>query len=480
MTSTETAKTFVLDTNVLIHDPEALFKFEEHHLLIPIFVIEELDGLKKGANEVGRNARHTLRLLDALDAEGKLGSPSETRTAFVNDSKGTLEIALSSPLYRDSIPQDLDWDKKDNKIIAVAVANEAILVTKDTNVRVKARAIGVKTADYETDKVNYDGLYSGHSEAFISENDLNLLYSEGFATKNQVNLHDCPPNEYVTFYSTDNPKHSAIARYDAFNEIFVLVSGSTMKPAGLMPKNSEQLMAIDALMNPDIKLVTLVGVAGTGKTLCALAAAIQGVDSQEYSKALVARPVVPMGNDVGYLPGSLEEKLGPWMAPIRDSVDFLMGTALSHKKEPKKETKEPKKSSKASKPGKVVKELERDYYEKDAGKLPGVDELVAHGMLELCTLTFMRGRSIPNQFIVVDEVQNCSPHEIKTLITRAGEGTKIVLTGDPDQIDTPYLDASSNGLTYVVDRFREEKIAAHVTLTKGERSELAEIAARIL
>ena len=480
MTSTETAKTFVIDTNVLIHDPEALFKFEENHVVIPICVLEELDGLKKSANEVGRNARQALRLLDALDAEGKLGAPSDSRTEYVNDSNGTLEIALSTQVYRESLPQDLDWDKNDNKIIATALANAAILVTKDTNVRVKARALGLKTADYETDKVSYEGLYTGHSEAFISENDLNLLYSEGFATKNQVNLHSCPPNEYVTFYSTDNPKHSAIARYDAFNEIFVLVSGSTMKPSGLMPRNAEQLMAIDALMNPDIKLVTLVGKAGTGKTLCALAAAIQGVDYGEYSKALVARPVIPMGNDVGYLPGSLEEKLGPWMVPIRDSVDFLMGTALTQKKEPKKEPKDGKKSSKAPKPGKVVKELERDYYEKDAGKLPGVDELVAHGMMELCTLTFMRGRSIPNQFIILDESQNCSPHEVKTLLTRAGEGTKIVLTGDPEQIDTPYLDACSNGLTYVVDRFREEKIAAHVTLTKGERSELAEIAARVL
>jgi PhoH-like ATPase len=355
---------------------------------------------------------------------------------------------------------------------------DGVLVSKDTNLRIKAASVGIPVENYENDKISYTDLYTGHSEAYISEDTLNSLYQEGFASKEQTGLYECFPNEYVTFFSLDNPKHSAITRWDAGHNLFVLVSGSTIKPSGLAPKNSEQLMAIDCLMNPDIKLITLVGVAGTGKTLCALAAALQCQDIGDFDKILVARPVVPMGNDIGYLPGSEQEKLAPWMAPIRDSISFLMGESIRRSR--KEDKKEEKKVSKSSKPGKITKALEKEYYEKDAGKLPGMEELQAHGLLELCTLTYMRGRSIPNQFIILDEGQNCTPHEIKTILTRAGEGTKIVITGDPEQIDTPYLDSSSNGLSYVVEKFRGENIAAHVVLTKGERSELAEIAARIL
>jgi PhoH-like ATPase len=469
-------KTYVLDTNVLIHDPEALFKFEEHRVVIPITVVEELDGLKKDSREVGRNARQSLRLLDKLIEEGRVGSGIP-----VNDQGGIVEILLLDRLVKLVLPEELEWTVADNRILGVAKQTEGILVSKDTNIRIKASALGVPAQNYENDKVSYVDLYTGHQDAYISEDALNLLYSEGFLNRDQARLFECFPNEFITFHSIDEPKHSAIARWDKGHELFVLVSGSVLKPSGLMPKNTEQLLALDALMNPDIKLVTLVGVAGTGKTLCALAAALQCQDNGDYDKILVARPVVPMGNDIGYLPGSEQEKLAPWMAPIRDSISFLMGESIRRSR--KEVKKEDKKVSKSTKPGKIIKALEKEYYdkdEKDAGKLPGMDELQAHGLLELCTLTYMRGRSIPNQYIIVDEGQNCTPHEMKTILTRAGEGTKIVITGDPEQIDTPYLDASSNGLSYVVEKFRGEKIAAHVTLTKGERSELAEIAARVL
>lgn len=478
MTPEDTRKIFVLDTNVLMHDPEALFKFAEHHIVIPISVIGELDDHKKDQRESGRNTRQALRHIDKLAEEGKLGTGEA-----INAAGGTIEVVVEEDTFKSQIPSNMKWDIVDNRILAVAIGNDAILVSKDTNLRIKAYALGITPENYNNDKVDVSELYTGHREGYISENNLNLLYSQGYIEKSAEVLVeddlDFYPNMYVTLKSLDNPKHSAIVRYDSTLEIFGLVSGATYKPSGLQPRNSEQLMAIDAILNPDIKLVTLVGKAGCGKTLVALAGALDGVlDTLLYTKLLVARPIVPLGADVGYLPGTLEEKLGPWTAPIFENIDFLMDVSMKEvlkveKKSGEKGVKGPKKST-------VRKEMEQEFYAKEFAKMPGAQELVANGKLEVAAITYIRGRTLPNLAIIIDESQNLTPHEIKTIVTRVGEGTKIILTGDIEQIDAAYLDSGSNGLSYLVDKFKGEKIAAHITLTKSERSELSEIASRIL
>lgn len=476
-----TRKIFVLDTNVLMHDPEAIFKFAEHRLILPISVIEELDQHKKDLREVGRNARQALRNVNKLIDENKFGNGEA-----INATGGTFEVALSEDEFKHMLPSDLKWEVVDNKILSVAKAFGAILVSKDTAIRIKAKALDIPSEDYSNDKVDISELYTGHREGYISEDNLNLLYEQGHIDKSaEVLVEDDVeyyPNMYVTLKSLDNPKHSAIVRYDSVMGIFGLLSGALYKPSGLTPRNSEQLMAMDAILNPDIKLVTLVGKAGCGKTLVALAGALDGVlDTQEYTKLLVARPIVPMGADIGYLPGSMEEKLAPWTAPIFENIDFLMDISMKEVlKAPKKTAEKPVKGQKCLKKSTVRKELEDEYYAKEFAKMPGAQELIANGKLEVAAITYIRGRTLPNLALIIDECQNLTPHEVKTIITRIGEGSKIILTGDIEQIDAAYLDSSSNGLSYLVDRFKNEKISAHITLTKSERSELSEIASRIL
>ena len=896
MTTMSTRKNYVLDTNIFMHDANALFKFAEHNIIIPITVLEELEAHKKDAREVGRNTRHSLNNLDRLAEDGLIGTGKS-----INQSGGTLEICVEEDQFKTMLPMAFTWELADNRIMAVTEAFNATLVTKDTALRIKARSAGIPVENYKHDQVDVSEMYTGHRKGYLTEEDLDKLYEQGYIEAAAEKFIDPEvvtyPNMCVTFMSLDNVKHSAVARFDAGLGIFCCISGSILKPAGLQARNQEQLSAFDLLLNPDIALVTLVGKAGCGKaqpldslvltptgyvemwslkvgdsvmcpdgnssliqgifpqgekdiykvtfsdgssteccdehlwnvksvqdrnykrdyrtlplselrkeiikspdgkspkrnwsipvvgqsinftsdvplpldpyllglllgdggitayvgfttadqfiqdkcdslleqygcklvkkigdnydyyiqqisydrrngckfnlttpdgitttykyikdvtdsgfsmhsayrsssnltkdiqgnswervpkdfisankvknnlcnlglfgkksdnkfipkeylytsvenriellrglmdtdgfvdargvsvefysiskelaygvkflveslgglvtlsikdthyidkggnkvvcqpcyrlylrlppsinpfnlprkrdrytpktkyvptrfienvelvgkkeaqcilidnpnhlyitnnfivthnTLVSLAAAMQMVlEEGLYDKILVARPVVPMGNDVGYLPGDINEKMAIWMNPIKDNVEFLLNLSVATelKKIDKDADKAKKVAKKVSAKATVAKEYNDISYAKDFAKIPGMDELLASGKMEIAPLTFIRGRSLPRQLLICDESQSLSPHEIKTIITRMGEGSKIIFTGDIEQIDAPYLDASSNGLSYIVEKFKSEKIAAHITLEKCERSELADIASRIL
>jgi len=436
-------KVYILDTNVFLHDPLAMLRFEDNDVVVPITVIEEIDTFKKDQSEIGRNARQLSRQLDSFRQQAHL-------TEGVSlESGGTLKVVLFTTEAYNMLPPELQTDKADNRILAVALQMKAececpvVFVTKDTNLRIKADAVGLDAQDYESDKVSIEDLYSGTAEIEIDKNEVDRFYGQGYLDLTA----DLLPNQCVTLVEAGNPSHTAIGRYQAALERVVpLVRVPKDGLWGIHPRNREQQFAIDMLLNDDIQLVTLVGKAGTGKTLLAIAAGLYKVsDEGAYSRLLVSRPVFPMGRDLGFLPGDVEEKLAPWMQPIFDNVDLMLGMV-----------------------------------DEQGKRKRGYRELVDMGLLEIEPLTYIRGRSIPKQYMIVDEAQNLTPHEIKTIITRAGEGTKIVLTGDPYQIDNPYVDSSSNGLTYTVEKIKGQDIAAHVTLTKGERSPLAELAANLL
>ncbi len=436
-------KIFVLDTNVLLHDPEALFKFEDNDVIIPITVIEEIDRFKKDQNETGRNARHISRILDGMRANRGLTEGVKLETG------GMLRVEIYRAEYLTKLPPELQVDRGDNRILAVAMKLQetcdckVVFVTKDTNLRIKSDALELPAEDYESDKVSIEDLYPGASQVELEKDVIDRFYGQGYL--------DLPgeyyPNHCLTLVDKSNPSHTALGRYNkAMQQVVPLIRIPKEGVWGIHSRNREQQFALDMLMNDDIQLVTLVGKAGTGKTLLAIAAGLLKVaDENIYNRLLVSRPVFPMGKDLGFLPGDIEEKLAPWMQPIFDNVELLLGNVEDHGKRKR-----------------------------------GYKELVDMGFLEIEALTYIRGRSIPRQFLIVDEAQNLTPHEIKTIITRAGEGTKIVLTGDPYQIDNPYVDSSSNGLTYVVEKFKEQQIAGHIILTKGERSPLAELAANLL
>jgi PhoH-like ATPase len=420
-------KNFVLDTNVLLYDPQALFKFEENNLIIPITVIEEIDRFKKDMNETGRNARQVSRYIDDLRKKGSLASGVKLETG------GMLRVEIYEDRVMKRLPPELREERGDNRILAVAVdvkEKEAdlpiIFVTKDTNLRIKADAIGLIAEELDTDATQIDHFHGQGGVELAG---------------------DYKANEFVTLRDSLNPSHTAIGRFDAVQKKLVPVKKVAKDGIwSIHPRNREQAFALDLLLDDSIKLVTLVGKAGTGKTLLAIAAGLhKTAEENVYNRLLVSRPVFPMGKDLGFLPGDIEEKLAPWMQPIFDNVELLLS---GHEME-KRHTK-------------------------------GYKELMAMGIMEIEPLTYIRGRSIPNQYMIVDEAQNLTPHEIKTIVTRAGEGTKIVLTGDPYQIDNPYVDSSSNGLTYLVERFKGEAISGHVTMMKGERSDLAELAANLL
>jgi len=436
-------KTFVLDTNVLLHDPQALFSFEDNDLVIPMTVIEELDRFKKELSETGRNARQFSRIIDGLRTKAKLVEGVALETG------GHLRVDLYTEAHLKGLPPELRTDHGDNRILAVALdvksrsASPVVFVTKDINLRIKADVVGLTAEDYETDKVSLEELYTGTAEVHCSQDDVDLFYSQGFLPIEEEYL----ANQCLTLVDTTNPSHTALARYNRpLRQAVALLRAPNDGLWGIHPRNREQQFAFDMLLNEDIQLVTLVGKAGTGKTLLAIAAGLhKSADEGQYSRLLVSRPIFPLGRDIGFLPGDIDEKLSPWMQPIFDNVELLLGSV-----------------------------------EEGSKRKRGYKELVDLGLLEIEPLTYIRGRSIPKQYMIVDEAQNLTPHEIKTIITRAGEGTKIVLTGDPYQIDNPYIDSSSNGLTYVVDKFKGEDIACHVTLDKGERSILAELAANLL
>ncbi len=437
-------KTFVLDTNVLLYDPYALYRFQENTIVVPITVIEEIDKFKKDMNETGRNARQVSRLLDDFRSSGCLSK------GISLPSGGILRVEIFEERAISALPPELRIDKGDNRILAVAMDIKhkedkcpVILVSKDTNLRIKADALGLTAEDYESDKVEIEDLYSGMTEVAVEAVTVDTFHGQGWIAP----MANMLANQYVTMTDAANAAHSASGRYDATQEkILPLRKGGKDGIWSIFPRNREQSYALDMLLDDSIKLVTLVGKAGTGKTLLAIAAGLHKVAEENvYNRLLVSRPVFPMGKDIGFLPGDIEEKLAPWMQPIFDNVELLLSGHEAEKRHSK-----------------------------------GYKELVAMGIMEIEPLTYIRGRSIPNQFMIVDEAQNLTPHEIKTIITRAGEGTKIVLTGDPYQIDNPYVDSSSNGLTYLVERLKNLKITGHITMTKGERSELAELAANLL
>jgi PhoH-like ATPase len=436
-------KTYILDTNVLLHDPQAIFRFEDNDLVIPITVIEEIDRFKKDQSEIGRNARQISRLLDGFRKQAHLIE------GVTLEKGGVLKVEIFTEEALKRLPPELRSDQGDNRILAVALKMQeqsqfpVVFVTKDTNLRIKADAVGLPAEDYESDKVSIDELYSGTAQLMVEKEEVDRFYGQGYLESPQ----DFLPNQFVTLAAAANPSHTALCRYQStLRRLVPLIRTPKEGVWGIHSRNREQQFAFDLLLNDDIQLVTLVGKAGTGKTLLAIAAGLFKVaDEGSYHRLLVSRPIFPMGRDLGFLPGDVEEKLAPWMQPIFDNVELLLGSV-----------------------------------EERGKRKRGYKELVDMGILEIEPLTYIRGRSIPKQFMIVDEAQNLTPHEIKTIITRAGEGTKIVLTGDPYQIDNPYVDSSSNGLAYVVEKFKGQEISGHITLTKGERSCLAELAANLL
>ncbi len=449
-------KTFILDTNVLLFDPLAMLKFGANDIVIPITVIEEIDKFKKDLTENGRNARQISRFIDEMRAKGNL------LEGVSLDGKGILYVDIPDE-KGNLLPAVFDSNKADNAILSTAMKHKkidsrkvVIFVTKDTNLRIKADILGLKAVDYEPGDQKIDELYSGIRYIECAKKDIDNFYKEKkMALTGLKNTAGLLPNEYVILRDLSDRSHTALGRYDLNGGTIVpLLKGALEGVWGITPKNVEQIFALDMLLNDDIRLVSIIGKAGTGKTLLALAAGLSmTIDDGSYTRLLVSRPVFPLGKDIGYLPGDIEEKLNPWMAPIFDNLEYILGSGES--------------SSSAT--GK-----------KRPGGARKWQELINQGMLNIEPLTYIRGRSIANQYLIVDEAQNLTPHEIKTILTRAGNYTKIVLTGDCFQIDNPYIDSSSNGLSYVVERFKDQKIAGHVTLVKGERSELAELSANLL
>ena len=443
-------KIFVLDTSVILYDPQCLFRFDDNIVVIPITVLEEMDGFKKELSETGRNARQFSRFLDESRKKGSLTDGVET------PSHGLVMVELVQDIDQ-YLPEVLDHRKADHRILGVALKqrklnpkNQVVFVTKDVNLRVKADALGLQAVDFEPSRVSLDELYAG-IQVFDVPGDVVDTFNE--QKRLPIEDKDLYPNAYIMLRDQHNQKHTSLGRYESKDREIVPLRTMPQGVWGIKPRNVEQQFVIDALLDDSVSLVSLVGKAGTGKTLMALACGLQRtIDDGRYQKLLVSRPVFPLGKDIGYLPGEIEEKLNPWMQPIFDNVDFIMSSSGSGS----------------------------DHKPNKRGKGEAWRELVSQGMLQIEPLTYIRGRSLAYQFLIVDESQNLTPHEIKTIITRAGEGTKVVLTGDCYQIDNPYIDSSNNGLTYVVEAFKHERISAHVTLSKGERSELAELATNLL
>ncbi|MEM6369134.1 MAG: PhoH family protein [Myxococcota bacterium] len=436
-------KNFVLDTNVLLHDPEAIFAFADNQVILPIYVIEEIDKFKRDASELGRAARAISRSLDSIRKQGRISE------GVLLENGGTLRVGFTS----EALPAEMAvaGNEMDSRIIAVALATKekepdrpCILVSKDVNLRIRADALGLRAEDYETERADIEELWPGRRLVEVKPELIRRLRAEQSLV---LPFESEAPNEFMVL---DSSEGTALARVSPDQSSLRLVSEAS-PTWGITPRNLEQSMAMELLLDDEVQLVSLVGKAGTGKTLLAIAAGLQRTAEQQvYQRVLVSRPIFPMGKDLGYLPGTVEEKMGPWMQPIFDNVEFLMGLSDSAK---------PKNGRAKS----------RSYR-----------ELIDLDLLQVEPLTYIRGRSIPEQYMIVDEAQNLTPHEVKTILTRAGTGTKIVLTGDPYQIDNPYMDASNNGLVYVVKRMKGERISGHVTLIKGERSALAELAANRL
>ncbi|MGO4541358.1 PhoH family protein [Paenibacillus sp. YIM B09110] len=441
-------KIFVLDTNVLLHDPQAIFAFDDNEVIIPAVVLEEIDSKKRLADELGRNARTISRLLDKMRENGHL------HEGIVLPGGGLLKVELNHRSFI-RVQEMFGEMSNDNRILAVALNyhneqdNETekrsiVLVSKDVLVRIKADVLGLQAQDYLSDRVVVSSdFYAGYMTLYVHPAVIDEFYSYRFLTINNMHLNiRLNPNEFVILRDEMGTSKSALLKVSQDGVKLEPLFLSNDPVWGITARNAQQRMALELLLNDDIPLVTLTGKAGTGKTLLALAAGLLKVeDEHKYKKLLIARPVVPMGKDIGYLPGEKEEKLRPWMQPIYDNLEYLFDT-------------------------------------KKSGDIDKI--LMGLGSIQVEALTYIRGRSIPGQFIIIDEAQNLTKHEVKTIVSRVGEGSKIVLMGDPEQIDHPYLDSISNGLTHIVERFRSEGISGHMTLEKGERSKLAQLAADLL
>jgi PhoH-like ATPase len=438
-------KTFVLDTNVILHNPQALVSFADNIVLLPIEVLEELDRFKRNRDEKGRNARIAIRMLDEFRQKGEPGE------GYPLENGGMLKIAIGID-YEKASQVGLSKEVIDNRILIAAYAlkqkgEHVIFVSKDINARIKADALGINSVDFEKQKVDFEHFYSGWHALNVERSDIDAFYKK---KEHRVEKGEFFPNEFALLVDKQDPKHTAIGRYKEEFEILMPLIFNKAHVMSVRPRNKEQVMATELLLNDDVTLVTLVGSAGTGKTLLAIAAGLQKViRDRSYAGLLISRPVMPLGKDIGYLPGTKEEKLENWMGPVFDNLEYIFHT--------EKKDKEAKVNVKSQ-----------------------IEKYIKEEIIELEAMTFMRGRSIPDRFIIIDEAQNMTPHEVKTVISRVGNNSKMVLTGDPYQIDNPYLDSSSNGLTYCAEKMKGQRMFGHITLTRSERSFLASLAADIL
>ncbi len=433
------SKIFVIDTSVILYNHDAIMSFEDNDVALPITVLEELDQFKKGNDTKNFEAREFTRILDRLSQS----SPLQDWVALGNPKGGRIRVVMNKPNGLDAT-QVFAEDKPDHRILNTALfltkenpSRRVVLVSKDINLRLKAKSLNIYAEDYETGKVkNVDELYSGKSEIHLKDNTvIDLLYEQGFCTPSDLNLSHLRANHYFIIKSSSA---SVLARYNSVKDCIEKIDKKTVQK--ITPRNAEQVFALDAILNPEVKLVTLQGIAGTGKTLLALAGALD--QRNNYDQLFVARPIIPLSNrDIGFLPGDVGSKIGPYMEPLYDNIKFIHS----------------------------------QYREKDR-EFKSITEALENEHIVVSPLAYIRGRSLSNIIFIIDEAQNLTPHEVKTIITRAGENTKMIFTGDVFQIDTPYLDSQSNGLSYLIDRVKGNKLYAHVRLEKGERSELANLA----
>jgi len=432
------SKTFVLDTNVLLHDPEAIQKFEGNEVVMPLVVLEELDKMKRFSDDLGKNARAVIRFIDEAKGDIFKGITLEngaTFSIFVEDKAAAKE---GFPLPLDSNKHRILYAAYKLKKLGREVV---IMISKDFVMRIKAESIGIEARNYESKKESYENIYRGYRKIELPKGEI-----DAFLTKGQLELpkEDLIANEYIRFHCPENS--TAMGKFNVKKGRVEQVQGLMGEIWGIKPLNDEQECAMDLLMNDEIKLITMIGQAGTGKTLMALTCGLRKTfDEGVYSRILISRPIMPLGKDIGYLPGTKEEKMYHWMQPIYDNLEYICEATSG--------------SGNGSDTKQWIMESEK---------------------IEMEAVTFIRGRSLAKTYIIIDEAQNLTPHEVKTIVSRAGKGTKVILTGDPTQIDNPYLDKDSNALTYVVNRFKQEKIYGHIMFEKTERSELAAIAAKVL
>jgi len=434
-------KTYVLDTSVYLTDASAINSYGNNDVLIPLKVLEEIDNNKKRQDSVGANARNLIRILDSLRQNGDL-----RKGVRLGKGKGIVFVRNYDPAL---LPSDLDPKTPDNQIIGTALTEidaspkrKVILISRDINMRIKCDAVGIPSEDYNRDQVVSDRslLYTGVKHHLVDEQIVDRFYSkeEIFLEEDEVKI---LPNQFVMLVSNSNEKKTALAKFENYHTPLKKII-EYKDVWGVRPRNKEQDFAMNLLMDPSIEVVSLVGKAGSGKTLCAIAAGleqtIEGDSEAPYRRLIISRPVQPLGRDIGFLPGTIEEKMAPWISPIRDNLEFLMGDKRT------------------------------------------LDMYVEQGIIEIEALTYIRGRSISKAYIIIDEAQNLTSHEIKTILTRVGEGTKLILTGDVEQIDNIYVDEVSNGLSYVIEKFKKYELSGHMTLLKGERSRVATLAAKIL